>query len=181
MFQYSLNHADGADASENLAKAVDKGITWIELAENAPELLVDEAERLCRDKGLILTVTDDIELLNNRRFHGILLTREPERVNYIREELGGHPIVGVLLKPGDEYLWLRPLDIDFIALDAEGNNEAEAADYARAINNKWPIPVVARLAHIDSDISERILSEGFRGICLTGGSALDRFTLGTKN
>lgn len=162
MIQLSLR--SNIDVSQYLREAVDGGISWVELPFGAEENVIEEAEKICREKQVILTVTDDTELLERKRFHGILFTRNFERIPALRESLGGHPIIGVLLKPGDEFLYLKGWDIDYIVLETGLEPGATTKNFLEEIKVKWDIPVVARCNVSRAEDFNRLLAEGFDGV-----------------
>lgn len=162
MIQFTVSKS--SDAVERLKEALEKGVTWIILPPDADDDLVDNAEKLCREQGVILTVTDNLELLERKRFHGILLSRSLDAIPLIRESLGGHPIIGVVLKPGDEFLRFKGWDIDYIALETEVETNPEISRYISEIKGNWNIPVVAVCDVGSAEDIDKLTEAGFDGV-----------------
>lgn len=162
MIQVTLPNAP--EGLEVLTKALDSGIGWIVLPEKADEELVQQAERLCREKGIILTVTDNVPLLEDKRYHGILFTRSRESIPELRKRLGAHPIVGVAIKPGEEFLHMKPWDIDYFVVETDAHPLPEVTQLLARIKGAWDIPVVAYCRNAGNDDIDRLIEIGFDGV-----------------
>lgn len=165
MFQVSLNISDPNLLDKELQSVLEKDIKWVEwIGKDSGEIL-NKVESFCRENGIIMTVVDDYEILKDKKYHGILFTKNKETIDILREELGGHPIIGVKLDPGEEWKSLRPKDVDYIVIDMDSQDLEKAEEYINEIHSEWDIPIVGRGTDISSERIEGLLSRGFNGIC----------------
>lgn len=165
MFQFSIRPSTTRNVLERVADAISHGFTWIEVEGEINDDLYDAVEKECKDNGIIMTITDDIELLKTRKCHGILLPLEHEQdIVNLREQLGGHPIVGLSVNSGTEIGEVRHLDSDYIAFNCE--NYKEACDFIEKHGNRFTLPVVARSSNLTFEEANQLIEKGFNGICI---------------
>lgn len=164
MIQFNIGgHIEQSRCIRLLEEAKNRGITWFEIEGDIDRETCDEVERFCRDNGFILTVTDNHEMLCDKKFHGILYANGHEHIATLREEAGGHPIVGVLIDPRQNPAFLRPLDIDYLAVDMDRFSLDETTELFDNYLKSWDIPVVARKKCIDEGTMQKYLEYGFKG------------------
>ena len=164
MYQFSPFSTNDERLITSVTEAISQGITWIELQGDVSDHVYAEVEKECKKNGIILTLTDARQRLEEKKFHGVLIpVTDIYKIEEIRENLGGHPIIGVLFGRNDSKPNLNHLDIDYIAFDFE--NKKEALDFIGETGEKYRFPIVARGFDISSELSEELLKAGYNGIC----------------
>lgn len=168
MFQIILNNDSVPISAEILEKAYERGITWVVLGEKTPADIVSMAEDFCRKNGLILTVTDNVELLVEKRLHGILFGYENlEKIQQLRETHGAHPIIGVTIKNLDNVAALIPLDIDYLVLDCHNMHPEECKNFALTFKSKFTLPLVCVTSFLPKQTIEELMQAGFDGFAFS--------------
>lgn len=174
MYQFHIGSGSPQQVSEAFRKAVGRGITWFEIEGDIDSDTLAEIEQECRERGLILTVDNSLDLLVEKRYHGILFTAEAQpQIEQLREVHGAHPIVGVRLLPGQDYMHFRPLDIDYFTINVDEYSDEELKNYVDDIHSNWDIPVVACTGNMSAGKNERLINAGFNGFCLLNVNDLE--------
>lgn len=167
MIQFTLDTSSSTPTVQQLNDAIEKGIKWVQLPANYnyTEEELNEIENICRDNEIILTVTDDVNLLERRKFHGILFTPEKESVSLIRNELGAHPIIGIEIDCNKNN-WQNHTsdDIDYITIDIDKYDFVKVKNVFTKIRANWDIRIVARVSNVTNDGIQNLLQQGFDGI-----------------
>ena len=175
MYQLSLNTSDIAELAQHLEHAASKDIRWIEWRGERNDDVLDVIENFCRENGIILTVVDDVNLLEDKRFHGILVTKNPDNIPEWREKLGGHPIIGVEISVDSDWRKLRGYDVDYIVLNLDRHSQEETIKLAGIIKDEWNVPIVARGTNISPESGSILLESNFNGICFLNTNSLINF------
>ena len=152
--------------------AIAGGCRWIHIPSGLSQTELDVIENKCRDAGVFLTIDDDEELTNKRRFHGVLLNGGPVKPALdVRRSLGPHAVVGVEVEDASILPSLMKDDIDYAVYDVDRNGLDEAFAFASE-SGKRHVPLVARGIKLTKDNVMNLMNAGFNGV-LTSGEVLD--------
>lgn len=174
MLQLMIESNQDYSFSEMTQMAVEAGISWVVL--RLPECIdglrdeINTSVEICRDAGIILTVTDRPDLAREYGMHGVFITDKSVNPMSVRENLGAEAIIGVCASTPDAMLSLENADIDYVAASVNDSNAIAAISEIRAAGSK--LPVVALINDKDFGLNslEKAMTSGFTGIC--GGSGL---------
>ena len=166
MLQVLLQINDRYSLSQMAQMAIEAGCGWIVLAAGISEeekrehypAMVD----LCRESGVMLTVTDDIEAAKEYGMHGVFLTLGAASPVKVREDLGPEAVIGAETGESSVALELERADIDYVAI-APDKDAAATIAAIRATGSQFP--VVAYTDCIDADAVLALKKDGFSGIC----------------
>ena len=180
MFQYLvLNKNQQNTLVEQVSIALEGECKWIHIPSGLSDRELDEIETLCRDKGAFLTVDDNVNLTNKRRFHGVLLNNGHENSPAeVRASLGAHAVVGAEVDKAEILPSLMKEDIDYAVYDVDRHGIEKARMFASESGMRH-IPIVARGVDLTQDEIIGLMESGFNGVLTTGG-ALDS-TLSTES
>lgn len=120
MLQFVTTPTPRFTPRQQVEMAISAGVAWVQLSAPAGELRA-EAEAvipLCRERGTILVIADDVELVKELRVHGVHLNAgNPVSPAAAREELGPHAIIGCSVTSADDIMALAGADIDYVTVD----------------------------------------------------------------
>lgn len=152
--------------------ALGGGCRWIHIPSGLPKEDLDSIEKLCCESGVFLTVDDDVDLTNDRRFHGVLINAGNQKnVIDVRKELGAHAVVGAEVSDADILPSLMKNDIDYAVYDVDRNGMDRALAFAKE-SGKRHVPLVARGKKFTKEEIMSLMDAGFNGV-LTAGEALE--------
>ena len=169
MIQLIADIHNQEDVKKLLATSERLNIGWIVLEGDVEKEDIETIERHCRDKGIILTVKDNVELLRERRLHGIQLTKNFDSISVLRDELGGHPIVGLQVALDFPVTSVLHHDIDYISVEI-GEDLKQGIEFAEKWSGVINIPIVASIKKLTKDTSDRLLEAGFKGFAIKGST-----------
>lgn len=140
MLQFVTTPTPRFTPREQITMALSAGVAWVQL--KAPrDILRAEAEAiipLCREKGTILIIADDTELVKELRVHGVHLSPDSAMTPaQAREELGPHAIIGFSASSADEIMAVAGHDIDYVTVDQSILDRV--AHEANGRGNRMPI------------------------------------------
>ena len=164
MLQILLEPSDNYTLPEQAQMAIEGGCTWLIIsADNMSDAeireLAREAVPMCRDAGVILTITGHPELAAELGLHGMLL-HAADKPALIRQQLGPEAIIGAISASPERILEYDKADIDYICLTDRRGAETIAA--VRAAGSL--IPFVAMGDYRIEDVP-MLRFEGFNGVC----------------
>ena len=121
MIQYTITINTAIDAVREATEVIKGGCQWIELQQGDLDdetftRLAMPVIDLCRNEGIILVFQHNHLLLEKLRVHGVLLSAIGTDPVALREKLGGHPIIGYEVAPGEEvdFMKLKRADADYL-------------------------------------------------------------------
>lgn len=154
--------------------AIEGGCGWIVLSDSLPEgeNLRDTAvsiQEMCRENDVILTIKHDVELVNDLKVFGVLLSKSDMIPQEAREMLGPHAIIGVEVDNPDDVIVMQAADIDYVVVGPYGER-FDVNDYRVFVNSLTErgckIAVVAS-GNIGVDDIQPLLSAGVRGVAIS--------------
>lgn len=164
MLQILLETNDRYSLAELAQMAVEGGCSWLVLADCS-----DSAEKrdnypaivdLCREAGVMLTASADLEAVKEYGMHGIFLPLGSTAPASVRELLGAEAVIGAEIAAAGSALTLERADIDYVAT---GDLSILADIRAAACR----IPVVAP-CDADPQRAAALIAAGFSGVCCSG-------------
>lgn len=119
MIQFATYPASTRPVDTQVKEAIAGGCLWVRLTGAPSEEEVKALVPLCTEKGVILVLDDNVELVDRLKIHGIHLTSwDRGSVISVREKLGPHAIIGVTCDSAEKALQLKGLDIDYMTVAA---------------------------------------------------------------
>ncbi len=165
MIIFRPSSTDITEALSQINLAISYGIGWIQLPtvgldETGARELAEAVIPVCRDNDVILTLENQVEVVNQLHNHGVLLTAGSMHPAFVRERLGPHAIVGIAADSNYDFNTIKGVDIDYIVLDKNiGLHDAE--DIVNRLSEiAIDLPVVISGEYMPDDI----LSTGVKGI-----------------
>lgn len=166
MLQVLIEVSEKNSLSEMVQMAVEGGCGWIVLGEG-----INEAEKrenypaiveLCRESGVMLTATADVNAAKEYGLHGVFLPLGASSPVKVREELGPEAVIGAGVGESSVALELEKADIDYVAV-APDEKASVLIGEIRAAGSK--LPVVAYADSADTGYVSTLIDMGFSGIC----------------
>lgn len=170
MIQFTITNTSEMSAEAQARMAIDAGCTWVEFDTGGLSADAAEAESkavidLCRDAGVILTFTHDDLMLDRLRVHGIHLSDGDADAATLRENLGGHPIIGVDATEVTDFKALRRADVDYVVDTTATPLSVKAIKEAMEAANVQ-IPIVVK-GTISEDAIPGLIAAGASGLNIT--------------
>jgi thiamine-phosphate pyrophosphorylase len=144
---------------DQINDAVARGIEWIQL----PTIDADESQAvamaeavipLCRDNGVILTLENNVEVVNRLHNHGVHAMAGSMHPAFIRERLGPHAIVGVQVDATYDFKSLVGVDVDYFTVGGD-NALTDAVEIAAKLESLGvSAPIVVTGDYRPSDIAQ---------------------------
>lgn len=174
MLQFITCNSDRYSTAEQVQMALEGGCQWIQisaLAQKADDFgdQIKTIIDMCRQAGAFLLLSDDVELCDKLRVHGVHLVPGDMTPREAREHLGGHAVIGVSVTTAAEVIALRCADIDYVHVGPFGTRfgfDEYAAIVAELNEAGVDTPVVAT-GDIPDEIIARLLEAGVRGVALS--------------
>lgn len=166
MLQVLLEINDRYSLSEMAQMAIEAGCGWIVIGEG----ISDEEKRehypgiveLCRESGVMLTVTADIDAAKEYGLHGVFLPLGSASPLKVREELGAEAIIGAEAGQASVVLELERADIDYVSVKPDEKAASIIAEVRGAGSN---FPIVAYAASASLEEAARLKAIGYSGVC----------------
>lgn len=150
MIQYTITINTAIDARLEASEVIRGGCQWIELQQGDLDdetftRLTMPVIDLCRNEGIILVFHHNHLLLEKLRVHGVLLSAIGTDPVALREKLGGHPIIGYEVAPGEEvdFMKLKRADADYLVYPSTDPIAVKALAASRD-KAGFSFPIVAR-------------------------------------
>lgn len=151
--------------SELAQMAIEGGCGWLVLSDGIP---ADEKREhypaivdMCREAGVMLTATADIEAVREYGLHGVFLPIGSQSPVKVRQDLGAEAVIGAEIGAAGTAAELERADIDYVAL-------ADASLIATIREGGCKIPVVAYCDGAEADAVRRLIADGYTGVCCSG-------------
>ncbi len=166
MLQVLIEINDRYSLPEMAQMAVEAGCGWIVLGAG-----ISEAEKrehypaiveLCRESGVMLTATGDVEAAKEYGLHGVFLPLGAVSPLKVREELGAEAVIGAEAGEGSVILELERADIDYVAVRPDAKAASIIAE-VRGAGSNFPIVAYAESASLEEVAS--LKETGYSGIC----------------
>jgi thiamine-phosphate diphosphorylase len=121
MLQFLTTKSSRYSVADQATMALEAGCRWIQVDANDGDMrqTLEQLTELCKANEAILTVTDDIQLCQQLRIHGLHLTSAGISPADARQQLGADAIIGVDVTSADQIIALKGLDIDYATVVAE--------------------------------------------------------------
>lgn len=171
MLQFVTYPGAGIPAHQQVSTALEGGCGWVRLTLPVSDEELGQFIKLCRENDIILTLDDDLEMVDRYRIHGLHLTSW-DRGSAIeaREKLGPHAIVGVTCRSVDEVNELKGLDIDYMTIPvADGVSPLEyLPPFTKEIADKGVEIHPVAAGNFPLEIMKQITSTGVEGVEISG-------------
>lgn len=174
MLQFITDDDSRYPVAEQVKMVIGGGCRWVQLSRaalRAPEFC-DESQtiiNMCREAGVFLVFTGDVDLCDKLRVHGVHLAPGDMTPREARARLGAHAVIGVTVTTAAEIISLRNADIDYVQVGPFATRFATddyAAIVAEAHGAGVDIPVVAT-GDIHAEDVPGLLASGVSGVALS--------------
>lgn len=166
MLQVLIEINDRYSLSEMAQMAVEAGCGWIVLGADMPEAEKREhypaVVELCRESGIMLTVTADVEAAKEYGLHGVFLPLGAASPVKVREELGAEAVIGAETNMSSVAVELERADIDYVAVSPDEKASSVISEIRGAESQ---IPVVAYCNSAETADIQKLMEAGFSGVC----------------
>lgn len=161
-----------------LEEAIDGGITLFQFREKGKEALhgleklkfAKELQAICKEKGILFIVNDDVELALKINADGVHIGQEDEPVESVRKKIGDR-ILGVsahtvteakvAVDAGADYLGIGPIFPTRTKEDAKAVQGTVLIEELRA--NRFTIPLVG-IGGITAENANSVIKSGADGV-----------------
>lgn len=167
MFQYLLTANSKEETQTKLNKALEKGIEWIVINNSVSHEVIDYIINFCKINKLILSIRDSYGVLKDKKLHGILFSGYTKDIENVREHLGGHPIIGIIVSPQEKDFSLATIDIDYVVIDINHISEDRLYSYAAQFKLQNKIKLVAMKDSFTKSEMSFLLDNGFDGFVIS--------------
>lgn len=117
MIIFHIKSSTLSNLQETFKKILAHSIEWVVADDGIPEELMNLVVEFCKENGIILCSQNNEDILISHKLHGIFYTDDFHRVTKIRDNVGGHPIIGLSTDNIELVRQLTPHDIDIICFE----------------------------------------------------------------
>lgn len=171
MLQIIITPSTKYSLAQMAQMAIEAGAQWLHLSVAAANNdSVNDVVDICREKGTILTIDDDIEVAQKLGMHGVHLSLGGKSPIEVRRDLGAEAIIGAGIAAADSAMTLSRADIDFVSLAPDFADARQLISDIRTAGCVIPVVAYRPDTVLTTDTIDEIMAEGFSGIC--GGSSV---------
>ncbi len=169
MLQIIITPGSKYSLAEMAQMAIEAGAQWLHLSASAAnDDKVNEVVDICREKGTILTIDDDIDAAQKFGLHGVHLSLGGKSPIEVRRDLGAEAIIGATIAAADSAMTLSRADIDYVSLTPDFADARQLIADVRSAGCVIPVVAYRPNTLLSTETIDEILADGFSGIC--GGS-----------
>lgn len=168
MLQFATDSSSLMPQKQQVETALNEGCQWIRLTS---ETDVEAIMEICKEKGVMLVLDDDVETVDRLRIHGLHMTQwDRGSVIATREKLGPHAVLGLTFPIDGDPEQLKALDVDYITVP-KPDSEDYLAEYGLLIDKmlklKLEIHPVAS-GNFAYEELEPLIATGMEGVEVSG-------------
>jgi thiamine-phosphate pyrophosphorylase len=167
---------DGRRLIDVVRESLDGGVTMVQLREKTLEegKFLEEAKELqtlCRERGVLFLVNDNVEIAREMNADGVHVGQSDMEAGNVRAKLGPDKIIGVSAQTVEQAILAEQRGADYLGVGAvfHTGSKADAEDVSHetltAICNAVKIPVIA-IGGITRDNVTELSGSGICGIAV---------------